>query len=160
MISPQTMTAALNNYNLTKLDLFTPNPLYPENPFPVLRFGVYNCMGVYTTMFMKDEVEERARLIHGNNSAKDQKTRKSHRTKIENSMKMSVVGGRWVQLRLVDLRDVESASEFDTPRSGPSNLDLPSRHKEYVQFWRKTNELHTLIEHERAGVTDVDAENG
>ena len=153
------MTAALNNYNLTKLDLFTPNPLYPENPFPVLRFGVYNCMGVYTTMFMKDEVEERARLIHGNNSAKDQKAQKSYRTKIENSMKLSVVGGRWVQPRLADLQDVESASEFDTPRSGPSNLGLSSRHKEYAHAMaRRTSSI--LTQHERVGVVDVDAENG
>ena len=92
---------------------------------------------------MKDEVEERARLIHGNNSAKDQKARKSRRTKIENSMKMSVVGGCWVQPRLADLQDVESASEFDTPRSGPSNLGLSSRHKDYAQCCSKTNELHT-----------------
>ena len=109
---------------------------------------------------MKDEVEERARLIHGNNSAKDQKTRKSHRTKIENSMKMSVVGGRWVQLRLADPRDVESALEFDTLRSRPSNLGLSSRHKEYAQCRGETGELHTLIQHERAGVADLDAENG
>ena len=100
-------------------------------------------MGVYTTMFMKDEVEERARLIHGNNSAKDQKAQKSHRTKIENLMKMSIVGGRWVQPRLADLQDVETASEFDTLRSGPSNLGLSSRHNEYAQCCGKTNELHT-----------------
>lgn len=126
-----TMTAALNNYNLTKLDLFTPNVLYPENPFPVLRFGIYDCMGVYTTMFMKDEVEERAGLIHGKDSVEDQKARRRRRTRIECSMRMAVVGGRWVQIQSYD-----------------------------AQFRDKTDELHTLIQQERAGLPKSGIEHG
>ncbi|KAF2801552.1 uncharacterized protein BDZ99DRAFT_577492 [Mytilinidion resinicola] len=93
-----TMTVALQTFNLTKLDLFTPNPLFPTTWIPPIRYAVYDCVGVETTVFMKEDVEVRAKLIHGEDGLEDQKKRKKRRMKIERATKMRILRGRWVFL--------------------------------------------------------------
>jgi hypothetical protein len=91
------MTSALKDYYLTKLDLFTPNPLFPSHCFPRLRFALYDCVGVETTMFMRDEVVARAKLIHGGDDEAAQKARKKRRAKVESATPMRVVHGQWMR---------------------------------------------------------------
>lgn len=57
------MTAAIKNFGLTKLDLFTPNALHPN--LPPLTVGEYVCNGVDTTMISEPDVLARKALIHG-----------------------------------------------------------------------------------------------
>ncbi|KAF2496553.1 hypothetical protein BU16DRAFT_616680 [Lophium mytilinum] len=106
-----TMTVALQTFNLTKLDLFTPNPLFPTACFPRLRVAVYDCVGVETTMFMKEDVEVRAKLIHGEDGLEDQKKRKRRRTKIEKATGMKVIRGRWRYV--TDAGDEKSARRWN-----------------------------------------------
>jgi hypothetical protein len=81
----QTMTEALEKFNLSKLDLFAPNVLYDSTlgaQLPPLRFAVYECMGVFTTMFLRDELRLRAAFVHASSDAAEQRKRKKQRDKI------------------------------------------------------------------------------
>ncbi|OCK85971.1 hypothetical protein K432DRAFT_388218 [Lepidopterella palustris CBS 459.81] len=98
-----TMTAVMEKYNLSKLDLFTPNVLYPDNLSPALFFATYDCAGVETTMFMKSDVEARAKLIHGDDPIPEQKLRRNRRKRIEKWMPMRFIFGRWTLLEGQDL---------------------------------------------------------
>jgi hypothetical protein len=59
----QTMTVAISEHGLSKLDLFTPNKLHPT--LPPLTLGTYMCMGNETLMLSNASVLERKAHLHG-----------------------------------------------------------------------------------------------
>ncbi|KAF2196728.1 hypothetical protein GQ43DRAFT_242477 [Delitschia confertaspora ATCC 74209] len=56
-----TMTDAIEKTTLTKLDLFTPNILYPDAPS--LRKGTYMVMGAPATLFHQEDVDARVKYV-------------------------------------------------------------------------------------------------
>ncbi|KAF7677081.1 hypothetical protein GT037_005293 [Alternaria burnsii] len=60
--SSQTMTQAIQETHLSKLDLFTPSPLHPT--LPPLPTGLYHCMGGTATMLSTPHVQARKTYIH------------------------------------------------------------------------------------------------
>lgn len=52
-------------YKLHFDDLVDPESRYQGHGLKPLNMAVYNCQGVDTTMFFKHEVEERAKVVHG-----------------------------------------------------------------------------------------------
>ncbi|KAG9186913.1 hypothetical protein G6011_10021 [Alternaria panax] len=57
-----TMTQAVQQHHLSKLDLFTPSPLHPT--LPPLSTGLYHCMGGVATMLSTPNVLARSTYIH------------------------------------------------------------------------------------------------
>ncbi|KAL1791884.1 hypothetical protein ACET3X_009635 [Alternaria dauci] len=57
-----TMTQAIKETRLSKLDLFTPSPLHPT--LPPLPTGLYPCMGGVATMLSTPHVQARKDYIH------------------------------------------------------------------------------------------------
>ncbi|KAF2018918.1 hypothetical protein BU24DRAFT_458646 [Aaosphaeria arxii CBS 175.79] len=57
------MTDAATKHGLSKLDLFTPNPLHAS--LPPLTHGTYNCMGTAAVMLLETDVLARKTHIHG-----------------------------------------------------------------------------------------------
>lgn len=55
------MTAAMTKYKLTKCDLFTPSPLFPD--LPRLSVGSYMCMNNLAIMFLEADIIARSQYI-------------------------------------------------------------------------------------------------
>lgn len=84
------MTEAMKQHKLNKLDLFTPNPLYDDRVvtnIPLLRSAVYNSVGVEATLFLTDELDRRAKFIHGTEAPGAEKSRSRRRARILGSLK-------------------------------------------------------------------------
>jgi hypothetical protein len=103
----QTQTAAIKDHGLSKLDLFTPNVLYPH--LPPLVLGTYVCMGGDTLMISESSVLERKSqilklLTHGEEDYQDgsllrRRAGRHHRflQLMNSAYVVSKCEGRWVR---------------------------------------------------------------
>ncbi|KAF2993608.1 hypothetical protein E8E13_001608 [Curvularia kusanoi] len=125
----QTMTTAIRDHNLSKLDIFTPNRLYPT--LPPLTHGEYPIMGGVATMFYEPDLASRRDYIHSQLSDEDRldkplKTRvRRHEVLIRHmSVAYSTSQKRWYRTQFYD--EVVS-------RPGRRSLETKESREEFVR---------------------------
>lgn len=104
----QTMSEVKKQYQLAKIDLFRPNPIFASTssemppPYDVLlegmlrpKYCMYDCSGVTTTLFFRKEVEALAEFVHGDDAKSVRTKRHGKRQKEDGRMEWYFVNGRW-----------------------------------------------------------------
>ncbi|KAF2463317.1 uncharacterized protein BDR25DRAFT_273165 [Lindgomyces ingoldianus] len=110
-----TMTNASTKHGLSKLDLFTPNPLHPN--LPSLTVGVYMCMGSHTVMLSEPDVLARKKYIYdllGTAQSSDPaylKRRVSAHERIIKHMDRRLNLGQWVRRRPLAIVEGEAIAK-------------------------------------------------
>ncbi|KAF2276227.1 uncharacterized protein EI97DRAFT_501490 [Westerdykella ornata] len=142
-----TMTLAAQ-FPLSKLDLFTPNPLYPF--LPPLRHGRYTCMGGSATMFHANDVFDRRELYksalrQNPPSARLQELRQAAPSAANDHRLLAVLLARRYRRVRQCWQDIGNVLGLTTPSDiSPRRWDLPEV-KEILDEMRAWDQANTPL---------------
>jgi hypothetical protein len=106
------MSEAIQTHHLSKLDLFTPNQLYPS--LPPLLFGCCIVVGTETTMISTPDVLAREKLIHdmlGSTYASIPgalRRRVASHNRLAGALDITLRNGKWIKAGKFDQLDENS----------------------------------------------------
>ena len=135
-----TMSEALKSFNLTKLDLFRPNPFPLSVVLPRITHATYDSsLRRDTTVFFKADIERLAELIHGSDK-RGQRKRQTRRIRIMYLMEMEYIHGRsrcWRKNSFISSIEEHDVGESCTCETGGREASI-AKQKQRSAFWPGT----------------------